>query len=393
MPRSTSRPRDIRAIAIARLISEMGDEIALIALLFRVKSSGATAVSLIFALYALSRIVLSPLSGSIVDRFASRRLITTVSLIQVATATCLAFADTPLLYLLVFVLAVGASIIGPAWQSLVPVLVESHELSRTYAFIQAHRSMAIVIGAGVGGFLVESLGSSVALLIDAATFLVVALLGATLKNERPRGLQHVSGRASVRGFRSIFSQPVLLASIIMLAAFNMSAGVNEVLGVFLVTDLLDGSASQYGLIMSSLGASMVVSGYILSRVEVRRPDTQMIVLSALTSAIGMLAYGLSPSIWFAALAFAVNGAGLTGLHTFATPLIVRHTSEDERGRVFAASASVTTGGTLVSTGIAGSIGQLLPIRVAITGSALACVLCVVLTGRSIGRADRATPST
>ena len=128
-----------------------------------------------------------------------------------------------------------------SWQSLVPVLVESHELSRTYAFIQAHRSMAIVIGAGVGGFLVESLGSSVALLIDAATFLVVALLGATLKNERPRGLQHVSGRASVRGFRSIFSQPVLLASIIMLAAFNMSAGVNEVLGVFLVTDLLDGS--------------------------------------------------------------------------------------------------------------------------------------------------------
>ena len=203
-------------------------------------------------------------------------------------------------------------------------------------------------------------------LIDAATFLVVALLGATLKNERPRGLQHVSGQASVRGFRSIFSQPVLLASIIMLAAFNMSAGVNEVLGVFLVTDLLDGSASQYGLIMSSLGASMVVSGYILSRVEVRRPDTQMIVLSALTSAIGMLAYGLSPSIWFAALAFAVNGAGLTGLHTFATPLIVRHTSEDERGRVFAASASVTTGGTLVSTGIAGSIGQLLPVRVAIT---------------------------
>ena len=67
MARSLSRPRDVRAIAIARLISEMGDEIALIALLFRVKSSGAAAISAIFALYALSRIVLSPFTGTIVD--------------------------------------------------------------------------------------------------------------------------------------------------------------------------------------------------------------------------------------------------------------------------------------------------------------------------------------
>lgn len=238
-----SRPRDVRAIALARLISEMGDEIALIALLFRVKSSGAAAISAIFALYALSRIVLSPFSGTIVDRYPSRRLITTVSLIQTVTAVCLALSDGPLLFVLVFVLAVGASIIGPAWQSLVPTLVPAEDLSRTYAFIQAHRSMAIVLGAGLGGYLVEVFGSSVSLMIDAATFLVVALLGATLVNERPRGLSRVSGRESIRGFRSILSTPVLLASIIMLAAFNMSAGVNEVLGIFLVTDVLDGSAA------------------------------------------------------------------------------------------------------------------------------------------------------
>ena len=383
-----SRPRDVRAIALARLISEMGDEIALIALLFRVKSSGAAAISAIFALYALSRIVLSPFSGTIVDRYPSRRLITTVSLVQTVTAVCLALSDGLLLFVLVFVLAVGASIIGPAWQSLVPTLVPAEDLSRTYAFIQAHRSMAIVLGAGLGGYLVELFGSSVSLMIDAATFLVVALLGATLVNERPRGLSRVSGRESIRGFRSILSTPVLLASIIMLAAFNMSAGVNEVLGIFLVTDVLDGSASHYGLIMSSLGASMVVSGFVLSRVTIRRPDTQMLVLSALMSALGMLAYGLSPSVWFAMIAFAINGAGLTGLHAFATPLIVRHTSEDERGRVFAASSSVTTGGTLISTGIAGSVGQVLPIRTVISGAAIACAVCVALAGRSISRADR-----
>ncbi|NDE60299.1 MAG: MFS transporter, partial [Acidimicrobiia bacterium] len=48
-----------------------------------------------------------------------------------------------------------------------PTLVPADDLSRTYAFIQAHRSMAIVLGAGLGGYLVELFGSSVSLMIDA----------------------------------------------------------------------------------------------------------------------------------------------------------------------------------------------------------------------------------
>ena len=160
MKQSAHRPRDIRAIAISRLISEMGDEMALIALLFRVKSSGPAAISAIFALFALSRIIFAPISGSIVDRFPSRRLIASVSVSQTIVAICLAFSNGVSLYVLVFMLAVGASIIGPAWQALIPVLVPASDLSRTYAFIQTHRSFSIVLGAGLGGFLVEKFGTS-----------------------------------------------------------------------------------------------------------------------------------------------------------------------------------------------------------------------------------------
>jgi len=99
-------------------------------------------------------------------------------------------------------------------------------------------------------------------------------------------------------------------------------------------------------------------------------------------------YGLSPNVITAMAAFAITGIGLTGLHVFGTPIIIRHTSEAERGRVFAASSSITTAGTLLSTGIAGSLGQLFPIRLVITGSALACGLCALLAGASIIRAEK-----
>ena len=388
MIHKVTRPRDIRVIALARLISEAGDEIALIALLFQVKSSGPAAISAIFALYALSRILLAPYSGSVADRFSTKRLIITVSLAQTAVAICLAFSHGAVLYVLVFLLALGATIIGPAWQALIPTLVPSDELSRTYAFIQTHRSFAIIIGSAIGGFLVQKFNPSTALLIDAVSFLAVGVFAFTLQNDRKPGLLKLSRRESVQGFKQLISSPVLVSSIVLLAAFNMSAGVNEVLGVFLVTDILQGSASQYGLVMASLGVSMVATGFVLSRASINTRDTTCLIISAATSALGMFVYGISPNVYVAMLAFGINGIGLSGLHAFGTPIIVRHTREEERGRVFAASSSITTTGTLLSTGIAGSLGSIVPVRIAISGAALICGFSALIAGSRIIRTEK-----
>jgi len=388
MVHKVTRPRDVRVIALARLISESGDEIALIALLFQVKSSGPAAISAIFALYALSRILLAPYSGSVADRFSTKRLIITVSLAQTAVAICLAFSHGAVLYVLVFLLALGATIIGPAWQALIPTLVPSDELSRTYAFIQTHRSFAIIIGSAIGGFLVQKFNPSTALLIDAVSFLAVGVFAFTLQNDRKPGLLKLSRRESVQGFKQLISSPVLVSSIVLLAAFNMSAGVNEVLGVFLVTDILQGSASQYGLVMASLGVSMVATGFVLSRASINTRDTTCLIISAATSALGMFVYGISPNVYVAMLAFGINGIGLSGLHAFGTPIIVRHTREEERGRVFAASSSITTTGTLLSTGIAGSLGSIVPVRIAISGAALICGFSALIAGSRIIRTEK-----
>lgn len=388
MAKLISRPRDIRVIAISRLISEMGDELALIALLFRVKSSGPAAISAIFALYAISRILLAPYSGSVVDRFPTKRLITTISMMQTLIATCLTISHGAVLYLFVFLLAVGGTIIAPAWQALIPTLVPSNELTRTYAFIQTHRSFAIVFGSGLGGFLVAWFEPSTALLINALTFFIVGIFAATLQNDRTPGLTKITRRDSIRGFKQLLSAPVLVSSIILLAAFNMSAGINEVLGIFLLTDVLNGTAAQYGLVMASLGLSMVVTGFVLSRIHIEMKDTTCLILSATTSALGMFLYGLAPNAYVAMAAFWINGAGLTGLHAFGTPIIIRHTSEDERGRVFAASSSITTSGVLLSTGLAGLIGTHVPIRLAITISAITCGISALYAGARIVRAEK-----
>lgn len=374
-------------MAVARLISEMGDELALIALIFRLKDSGPGAVSLLLATFAASRILVAPLSGSIVDRFPTRRLIVTISVAQFLAATALVYVPDPFLYVVVFLLSVGGSTIGPAWQSFIAHVVPPDHLSKTYAFIQSYRSIAIVAGAGLGGFIVDRFGSDVAILANASTFLVVAAIGGTLVRQRvPSG--RVDGiRGLGQGFVAFARSAVLRWTLVMLAAFNMSAGVGEVLSAFLITDDLGGTATDYGIVLGSLGASMFLAGALLSRIRVHFRDTTMLTVSAMLSACGMAAYALSPNVQFAVACFAVNGIGLTGLHVFGTPIFVRHSSEQVRGRLFAASSSITTAGVLVATGIAGAIGEAFPPRPVIFVSAACCLLVSVIGGAQIQRKD------
>ena len=381
-------PRDVRAIASARLISEIGDELALIALLFRLKDSGPQAVSLLIGLYAAARILLAPISGTIVDRYPTRRLVGFVSCGQFLVTGALAFTHGYLVYPLIFLLAIGGSIVGPAWQSFIAHIIPNERLGAVYALIQSYRSIAVVAGAGIGGFVVDALGTRTALLVNAVTFLFVGAVAISLQTERrPQGRPTV-GRDMARGFLSLLQQPVLRWSLLLLASFNMSAGVIEVLSVFLITDEIGGSAADYGIVLGSMGASMAITGFILSRLRPRIDDTTLLAASAALSAIGMTSYGLAPSIPVAIVAFLVNGAGLTGLHVFGTPILVRHTQENERGRIFAASSSVTTGGILLASGIAGAIAELIPPRPVVVISGFTCLLCAVICGVRIRQHDR-----
>lgn len=378
-------PRDIRLLAIARLISEIGDEMVLIALIFALKDSGPGAVSLLLATFAASRILVAPLAGSIVDRFPTRRLIVTISVTQFLSATALVFVADPFLYLFVFLLSVGGSTIGPAWQSFIAHVVPPDDLSKTYAFIQSYRSLAIVAGAGFGGFIVDRFGSDIAILANASTFLVVAIIGGTLVRQRvPSGrVDGIKGLGG--GFLAFARSAVLRWTLVMLTAFNMSAGVGEVLSAFLITNELGGNATDYGIVLGSLGASMFLAGAFLSRIRLPFKEPTMLTVSAILSACGMAAYALSPNVQSAVACFALNGIGLTGLHVFGTPIFVRHSIEQERGRLFAASSSVTTAGVLIATGIAGVIGEAFPPRPVIFGSAMCCLLVAVVGGVQIRR--------
>ena len=167
----------IRVIAIARAISILGDELAIFALLLRVKHDGGGAVSVAMVLMAgqLPLILLSPWAGMLADRVPVRKLAPLINLVQAALAGLLAIRQ-PLLtsLLLVCLLGIGQSIVPAAWNATLPEITDKEEMPRAMSLMQALYAMAGMAGPAVAGVLVSNFGYSVPMIANAISFIFIA---------------------------------------------------------------------------------------------------------------------------------------------------------------------------------------------------------------------------
>src|ERR1700704_2930962 len=91
----TDRWADVYLATIARAVSTCGDFLAAIALVIalQTRGSGGFAVAALLVAAAAPPTVLAPLTGRLVDRVDSRRLLVVVTLAEAAVCTLLAFVS------------------------------------------------------------------------------------------------------------------------------------------------------------------------------------------------------------------------------------------------------------------------------------------------------------
>src|SRR5213592_2319148 len=150
-----------RRIATARLISLMGSQAAITALLFevyrRTGSSRWIAGTLLVSFATLG--VLTPLAGSLGDRFNRRRVMIASDLLGAACFGGLAFARSPLsLLTLAFLASATESPFFPAVSAAVPNLVATEDLAWANGTISMGVSIGYLAGPALGGLLVALVG-------------------------------------------------------------------------------------------------------------------------------------------------------------------------------------------------------------------------------------------
>src|SRR4051812_18809764 len=181
---SIPRSRDLRLLAGAAGVSALGDFLALIPLVLHVQQrTGSTfAVSAVFFALWGPVVLGAGLAGEIVDRFENRALLIGVSFAQAAIAVALALCVNTLWAVLGLVALLGfaVAISQPAEFALVPAAAGEVEIARANGLMESVRALGFSAGPLLGGVLGAAGQLRLALVVDALSFVIVALAACAL---------------------------------------------------------------------------------------------------------------------------------------------------------------------------------------------------------------------
>jgi MFS family permease len=168
-----------------------------------------------------------------------------------------------------FLMGLGAALTGPAWQAMLPELVEREELQSAVALNAGGFHAAQAVGPALGGLVVGTAGPAAAFLLNAASLL--GMLRAIYRWRPTRGAGDAPPEdmlgAAVAGLRYVRDAPALQAVLVRIGAFILGASALwSLLPVVARRDLgLD--PTGYGIVLGSLGFGAVCGVLLLPRLR------------------------------------------------------------------------------------------------------------------------------
>jgi len=390
-------PRSVNAIAVGRGISFLGDEVALLAILFRARYElGHFGVAAIMIAGALPLLLLAPFAGLLVDRVRTKPLLVVVTIAQAALCVALAWSSSELLVPLIALLACGTAIAAPAWQALIPTIVREDQLSAAMGRLQSMTAIAQVAGPFVGGVLVAYFGFHVPLLVDAVSFAVLAAVPLALRVDRRPAVGADKGfsmREAFAGVRIVFAHPVIRSLVVLAVLFVLAIGVINVVEIYFITTALHAGPRGYGLLGVCMGVGMLLVGLGAGRLAQRFGHPERLFTAGCVVLCGaILGFGFTVQLWQAAVLIFACGIGNGLVNVNAMVLITAHSTDEYRGRIFSAVNGTVSAAQITSIAIGGLLLLRFSPRPIIVVGALTSILALALTIAPVLRAGAASPA-
>ena len=342
--------RDFGLIWLSQLVSQVGDGISNLALLWFVYSITGSPVktTIIGLLHTIPPIVLGPFIGVYVDRLPKKFFLigsNALRAVLIGIIPCAIQTDiftVNLLYALVLLDAVAVSIFNPALTSSVPLIVPRTQLTAANALIQSTTSMGIIFGPALSGIGIAFFGSQEVLCLNAVTYFVAALclglvrLGTLQPSAGPKktggsALQDLSeGLAFVA-----IKQRVILLLVVTAGCYAFGASALTTLFPVFARKLLGLGPVEVGYLWSALGVGLLLMSMTLLRfTEWNLSDrTRIIAGASVASALAIGALVWTNNLLLAGLLMIVIGGGMGAFTPIAWGVVQELTPGNLVGRV------------------------------------------------------------
>jgi len=337
--------RDYRVFWGAALVSSIGSHMQLAALgwVVAVLTDSATKVALVAFGTMIPLVVLSPVAGSLTDRFPRRGLLLATMALQTAQATALAVTwalgirEFALIFALAFVGGIATGLNGPVFQAFVPELVPRPDLANAVMLNSAQFNVAKALGPMVAGvLLVQTAGATWCFLANACTFAVVMLAVASIREGRhppPNARTGGYWRDFVDGTAHVARNPGLRTAI-GLNGFVAAVGQPLVPLIPIVAlELYDADSVQYGVLGGALGVGAILGAVVTGRLDGRWRPSRILVLGLLGYAVCTALAAVSGTLDTGIVAIGGTGAGFLMIVATNNSSIQALAREPWRGRV------------------------------------------------------------
>jgi MFS family permease len=399
--------RPLTRLLIGEFISGIGDWLYIVAIFVVIyrETGDAALVGLFGAVRVIPYVVLSIPAGLVADRF-ERRLVLLVSDIVrgsvMVVLTVLVMINAPVVVIAALAIAAtcGSAFFYPAMGAYMPSLVtDERQLGPANSAWSSLQNLSFIIGPAVGGVLLAVGGVTVAFVLNALTFVVIAFILWSLPSTKaiapaeatPSETVSAAPASSPGTPPKLARAPLAGLAIVQSMTGFLDSGM-QVLTVVLAINVLHAGEAANGYLNAAIGVGGLLGAIGSGVLVLRRSLGPPLLIGAIVFGLGLLVLGAIPVLGVALVALVVAYAGAIVLDVVLTTIFQRVVPDEFRGRVGGAFMSLFT--------LAGAIGAFsMPVLVVNVGAApvlggagLAVIVATVVGLALIGRAATREPS-
>ncbi|WP_245642533.1 MFS transporter [Nonomuraea candida] len=353
----------------ARTISVTGSEVSKLAIpltAITLLTASPSQMGMLTAAASVPALLFGLQAGAIADRLARHRPL----MIVCELVSCAAAATIPLAWLLgvlnvVWLIAV-ALVIGTAGVLFkaanfphVAAVVPAAQRTEAMAGFHASYSVASVGGPGLAGLLVQVLTAPLAVLMEALSFLVSAVLLRAIRTPEKNTPAASQGmwRDVVEGLKTSVTNPALRALLAAGVTINFFAMAYTAVYMLYMLNTLNIPKGLIGVLTALSGIGGLLGAWITARLSKRYGEDRILLISVVFFPIEILAVGLlaGPLWWklsLLALTSTITGGIVVAFATCMGAITLRETTPELRGRVNA-TMTFAVQGVLALGGLAG----------------------------------------
>jgi len=342
--------RDFGLIWLSQLVSQVGDGISNLALLWFVYSITGSPVktTIIGLLHTIPPIVVGPFIGVYVDRLPKKLFLVgsnALRAVLIGIIPCAIQAETftvNFLYVLVLLDAVAMAMFSPALTASVPLIVPRAQFTAANALIQSTTSLGIIFGPAMSGTGIASFGSQEVLCLNAVTYFVSALclglvrLGTGQPSPEPK---RTSGSA-LQDLRQglvfmVIKQRVIVLLVVAAGCYGFGASALTTLFPVFARKLLGLGPVEVGYLWSALGVGLLLMSMALLRFTEWNLSarTRIIAGASVASALAIGVLVWTNNLLLVGLLMVVIGGGMGAFTPIAWGIIQELTPRNLVGRV------------------------------------------------------------